>query len=418
MAKGLFALGLALVTCWLHAQDTLRLDIASADSLLMGRSLALIAQRYEVDKAEADRVQARLFHNPDLSTEWSIRPSTGRFFDVAGPDGQMAVSFEQLFRIAGQRGLAVRAATSRIRMVEAEYADVAASLRFELHSKLYRQFYLVRASNAISSQLDLLKGVVDAYGQQFDKGNISLKEVARLRTAYFQLNDQRTRLRSELNAIEEDLRVLLMEQRVVVATPALTELASIRPLSQDSLTLMTLAETNRPQVLAAQAAAEAGDLDLRLQRRMAVPDLSLGFTYDRNSNYLPNYTGLNAGLAVPLFDRNQGGIKRAQAEALRTRSLLELTRKSVREEVLRALADLRVLQQHYSSTALGLDDQLDQLSESLTGNFVKSNLSLLEFTDLFEAYTNGIIAINSLKADLQQAYEELEYVTGQRLFER
>lgn len=400
------------------AQDTIRLTIAEADALLLQRSLALVEQRYAVDAADADRVQARLFNNPSLNTEWAINPASGRTFDVAQPDGQMAVHVEQLFRIAGQRSLAVRAAKERTKLAEAEYAELAAALRYRLHTAMYRQYNTQRAVAAIGSQLDLLKSIVDAYGLQLERGNVSLKEVARLRTAYFQLNDQRTRLRTELNALQEELGTLLMETRAVIATPSAAELEPVRPLAQDSLTLVALAETNRPLLQAAEADLAASELDLKLQRRMAVPDLALGGTYDRNSNYIHNYTGLNVGLSVPLFDRNQGGIRRARAEAGAAQARRDLLRQSVRQEVLRALADLRALQQHYLSTTQGLDEQLDQLSESLMDNYVKSNLSLLEFTDLFESYTNGIIAINALKADLQQAHEELEYVTGQRLFER
>lgn len=401
-----------------HAQDTLWIDLRAADSLLAERSLTLIAQRYEVDKADADRVQARLFNNPMVSTEWSVRPSTGKFFDVAAPNGQMAVQVEQLFRVAGQRGLGVRMAEARVELATAEYAQLVAALRYRLHSDLYRQFYLTRAITAITSQLDLLKGVVDAYGVQFEKGNVSLKETTRLRASYFQLNDQRVRLSTELNSIQEELRTLLMEDRMIVSTPRTKEVVPIRALVQDSLSLIQQAEANRPHVKAMQAELAARELDLQLQRRTAYPDLSLGATYDRNSNYLPNYTGLNVGVSIPIFDRNQGNIKRARAGAEQAQANMDLTRQSVRQEVIRALADLRVLQGHFDNTTLGLDEQLDQLSASLVGNYVNNNLSLLEFTDLFESYTNSIIAINALKADLQQAYEELEYVTGQRLFDR
>ncbi len=412
---------LALILCCgavCNAQDTLRVSIAQADALLQQRSLALVAQQYAVDATDADRIQARLFNNPAISTEWSINPPSGRFFDVAQPDGQMAVHVEQLFRIAGQRSLAVKAAAQRTRLAEAEYAELAAVLRLQLHSTLYRQHHTQRAVVAIGSQLDLLKNIVDAYGVQLERGNVSLKEVARLRTAYFQLNDQRTRLRTELNAMQQELRTLLMEQRTVIADPRPSELTVVKPLAQDSLALIALAEANRPVMLMAGAELEARELELKLQRRMAVPDLAIGGTYDRNSNYIHNYTGLNVGLSVPLFDRNQGSIKRARAESEAARAYRDLARQNVRQDVLRALADLRALQQHYLSTTRGLDEQLDQLSEGLMDNYVKSNLSLLEFTDLFESYTNGIIAINTLKADLQQAHEELEYVTGQRLFER
>ncbi|MBX2973495.1 MAG: hypothetical protein KF797_10355, partial [Flavobacteriales bacterium] len=97
----LAALALAASAC--HAQDTLKLRLDEADQLLVRRSLALVAQHYAIDQAQADRVQARLFNNPSLSTEWSVRPSTGSFFDVAQPNGQKAVHVEQLVRIGGQR---------------------------------------------------------------------------------------------------------------------------------------------------------------------------------------------------------------------------------------------------------------------------------------------------------------------------
>ncbi|MBS1582936.1 MAG: TolC family protein [Bacteroidetes bacterium] len=399
------------------AQDTLHVSIHKADSLLLARSLDLIAQRFEVDKAEADRVQARLFNNPSFQSEWSVRPSNGSFFDI-GPGGEKVFSVEQLFRIAGQRSLAVRAAAQRKRLSEAEYAEMAAALRYRLHSDLYRQFFVTRALTAINSQLDLLKGVVDAYGDQYDKGNVSLKEVTRLRASYFDLNAQRVDLRQQLNALQQELRALLVEERTVLAAPAPAEVMPVRVLRQDSTALVGLAEQNRARLQAAQAAVDAGELDLKLQRRMAIPDLSLGATYDQNGNYLPDYTALTAGLSIPLFDRNQGRIKRANAELGQARAQLAGAQVSVRQEVLRALADLHVLQDQYTSTSQGFDEQLDQLSESLIGNYTKSNISLLEFTDLFESYNASIIAVNALKADLQNAYEELEFATGQRLFDR
>lgn len=412
----LAALALAASAC--HAQDTLKLRLDEADQLLVRRSLALVAQHYAIDQAQADRVQARLFNNPSLSTEWSVRPSTGSFFDVAQPNGQKAVHVEQLVRIGGQRSLAVKAAVQRIKLSEAEYAELAAALRYQLHGALYRQYYLQRAINAIGSQLDVLKRIVDGYGEQLDKGNVSLREVARLRTSFFALNSDRSNLIRELNAVQQDLGTLLAEQRPVAFTPAPADLTAIRPLPMDTATLVATALDLRPRVQAAAANAEAAGIEARYERRMALPDLALGATYDQNSNYLANYTGLNIGLSIPLFDRDQGRIARARASAAQAQAGLDLERLSVQREVQRAYADLRSLQEQYTGTTDGFAEQLDQLSGSLIDNYIKSNLSLIEFTDLFESYNASIIALNKLEADLQNAYEELEFVSGQRLFRR
>lgn len=405
------------IPCLLPAQDTLRVSVQAADSLLIARNLDLIAQHYEIDKAEAARVQARLFDNPALSSEWSVRPDKGTFFDV-GPTGEKVLSFTELFRIAGQRGLGIRMAQAQKKLSEAQYAELAAALRYQLHADLYRQYFVRRALIEISSQMDLLQGVVTAYATQAEKGNVSLKEYTRLHASYFDLNDQRVALEKEENALQQELRVLLADERVIACTPTAAEIAPVRALPADTAQLLADAVAARALVAQAQAAVDAGDLNLKLQRRSAVPDLTLGGTYDQNGNYLPHYTALTAGLSIPLFDRNQAQVRLARAQLDQARAGLDATRLTVRQQVVRALDDLRLLQDQFSTTAAGFDDQLDQLSESLVGNYLKSNISLLEFTDLFESYTSAIIRVNTLKADLQTAYEELEFATGRRLFPR
>jgi len=412
-----FVLPVLICSASAIAQDTLRVDMHQADSLLISRSLDLLAQHYEIDKAEADRVQAKLFNNPDFGSEWSINPSSGSFFDV-GPNGEKAFSIDELFRIAGQRSLAIREAEQRRNMSEAEYAELASTLRLRLHSDLHEQFYTGHALATISSQLDLLKGLVDAYGQQYQNGNVSLKEVTRLRASYFDLNDQRMGLERQLNGLQEDLHILLNDQRTIISQPVAAEVLLIRTLPMDSIALIAQAMKNRPQVLAANDELAADSLDLKLQRRTTVPDLSLGVAYDQNGGYIPHYYALTAGFSLPIFDRNQAQIKRAAATLEEAKARSGSAALGVREEVLRSLADLRSLQNQYTATSEGFGTQLDQLSESLVGNYTKSNISLLEFTDLFESYNASIIGVDKLKADLQNAYDELEFATGQRLFDR
>src|SRR5687768_12825088 len=82
----------------LFAQDTLAITLLQADSLLIARNLSLIVSRYEIDKAAARKVQAKLFSNPQLSTEWSLyNPGADRWLDV-GSKGQKIIALQQVFR--------------------------------------------------------------------------------------------------------------------------------------------------------------------------------------------------------------------------------------------------------------------------------------------------------------------------------
>ncbi|HRN37814.1 MAG TPA: TolC family protein, partial [Flavobacteriales bacterium] len=132
----------------------------------------------------------------------------------------------------------------------------------------------------------------------------------------------------------------------------------------------------------------------------------------------PRQAAVTLGFSVPLFDRNQGRIRWAEAAGKHAEATLRQTQLDVRNEVLYALENIRVLQEQLDATNPGLDAQLDQLSESLVDNYVRNNIKLIEFTDLFESYNSTIIDLNQLMADLQNAYEELEYATGRNLFGR
>ncbi|HMN06850.1 MAG TPA: TolC family protein [Flavobacteriales bacterium] len=408
-------LGLLLSGAPSQAQDTLHLTFRQADSLLVNRSLALVVKQADIDRAEAGRVQARLFQNPQFSSSWVVGGDRPPYLDI-GPQGEQVVAVEKLFRIAGQRSLAMRAAEQRQRVDEAEYAELAAALKRQLHRALVQQYYARRSVAAISSQLELLDKLQGAYGQQYEEGNVSLKEATRLRTAFFALNDQRINLLRQLNELQQQLRDLLGETATVQAAPTQAELGLPPAIPLPDDTLIALAQRQRHAAMAAGEAEEAAATSLKLERRMAVPDLAIGAEYDQWGNLHPKQTSVTLGFSIPLFDRNQGGIKRAEADHRQAQAERRRTQLSVRNQVLLALDNIRVLREQYDATSPGLYEQLDQLSEALVGNYVKNNLKLLEFTDLFESYNTTIIALNQLKADLHGAYDELEFAIGQDLF--
>lgn len=401
----------------LMAQDTLRISLYQADSLLQARSLALLEGQLGIDKAEADRVQAKLFNNPQFSSSWVVGGSSLPYLDI-GANGEKVVAVEQLFRIAGQRSLAVKAATERKHVSEAEFSELAASLRLQLHTAFFQQYFAQRSATAIASQLGLLKNLQAAYGDQYEKGNVSLKDATRLRTAFFALNQQRITLLQQINGLQEQMRNLLVESRPVTADPTAAELVMPTSSMYTPDSLVALAQRQRPTALAAQAALDASTLDLKLQRRMAVPDLAIGAEYDQQGNLHPQQTSVTLGFSIPLFDRNQGRIKWAEAAQKEADADVRLNKLAIGNEVRKALGNIAVLQEQLDATNPGFDTQLDQLSESLVTNYVKNNIQLVEFTDLFDSYNTTIIALNQLKADLQSAYEQLEFATGQRLFNR
>jgi cobalt-zinc-cadmium efflux system outer membrane protein len=411
MRSSILVLMVLLAARNLLAQDTLRVTLPQADSLLLIRNLSLIAFHYEVDKAEASEIQAKLFNNPQVTAELSFyNPSKVKYFDV-GPKGQKAFAIQQVFRIAGQRNTLINLAAEEKKMSESQYYEVVRSLRYQLHVNFHRFFFLNHAITNIRSQLNLLHNLIDVYQQQYSKGNISLQELTRLNTTQFAINSQVNDIQSELVGIQQALKILLSEDKVI--WPQLT--ASSLPV----LPLLTLGElqrralANRPEITTVKSIQQQSRLRYELERKEAFPNLTAGALYDQAGSYTSNYTAITAGIQIPLFNRNQGKIRYAKAEIAQAGVLIQTKEQEIVSEVEGALNVFRVLESQYYSVKPDFETQLATLSAGLVANYSKNNISLLEFTDLFESYNANIIQFNQLKADLTKSYEELNYAVGE-----
>jgi outer membrane protein, heavy metal efflux system len=414
MKRVLFFILLVFLVSLLRAQDTLRISLRQADSLLVARNLSLIAFRYEVDEAEARTVQQRLFNNPELSTEWSLyNPGPEKWLDV-GARGQKIIQIQQVFRIAGQRRASIRLSEEEKRMTQWQYYELARNLKYELHARYYRMYFLNHAIASIRSQLVLLKDLIEVYTAQYEKGNISLQELTRLNAVYFGINDQVNDTQAELMRLQESLQILLSDNRMIWPAPAPDE--NIFPDLDTSVLLPVLQDralVNRPEIKAAESFQAQRELQYMLEKKQRVPNLMLGAVYDQSGSYINNYTGVSAGLQIPVFNRNQGKIQEARLAIQQSKITLQSKQQEIVREVETALKIVRLLRTQYESAGSEFETRLSQLSRGLVSNYSKGNISLLEFTDLFEAYNSGIIKYNQLKADLNNAYEELNYAVGE-----
>jgi cobalt-zinc-cadmium efflux system outer membrane protein len=411
---------LVSLICWLtvtnvHGQDTLRISLQQADSLLMVRNLSLIASKYEVDMADARKVQEKLFTNPELSTEWSLyNPSLSKWFDV-GSNGQKIIQLEKVFRIAGQRKASIRLAEEEKKLTQWQYYELARSLKYELHVSYYRYYFLNNAVTNIIARLTLLKNLISIYEEQYAKGNISLQELTRLKSVYFEINNQVNETRTELVRLEQTLQLLLADDRPVVPVPAVTEsILGVLP----TVTLPELVNRsleNRPEIQAARSVENQRALQYSLERKNGIPNLTAGGVYDQSGSYINNYTALQLGLQIPLFNRNQGRIQEAKLGIAQSKVLLQSKQQEVTREVESAWKIFQLLDAQYKAVGTDFEGQLDLLSKGLVSNYSKNNLSLLEFTDMFESYNSSIIELNQLKADLTKSYEELNYAVGEDL---
>lgn len=406
---------LLMIRVWtgVAQEGVVRLSLDDALERFAACNLSLIAERYHVDMAEAQVTQAKLFENPVVSFEQNVyNRNNGKYFDL-GKEGEAVVEIEQLIYIAGQRNKRVRLEKLNKEMAVYQFEEVIRTLRGELKEKFVDLYYTRKSLSVYDREIEYLSTVLDVYKEQNAKGNVSLLEKSRIQALLLSLKQERNGISNEAVALEGDLRLLLGLKREEVPEPLFDESALDRiELEKLPLAELSARMAGRPDLKQAEAGIRASEADVRLQRSLAFPEVSLKGAYDRAGNFCNNYFAIGLSVSVPLFNRNQGNIKSARLSVLRNNTLAEQARRQADNELFACYTKLAKALELYRSSDYELERDFDRIIEGVNAGFRKRNISLLEFIDYYEAYKETCLQLYEMKRDVVMAAEGLNTIVG------
>lgn len=327
---------LLFFTISLRAQDTLRLSIRQADSIFLQKNLEILAEKYQIDIAKSQEIQDKLWANPNLSLELSTYNRSRGAFDV-GRQGQKAVTIQQLITTAGKRNKRVALDMESTKKTEFQFYDLIRTLKFELREMFFETYFLSQTIALYDTQIATLTTTVSAFDKEYNRQNISLKEVVRLKALLFQLTNDRANIVFELSDNQRDLRTLLNTELPVKPVVDSTDIARYQLKNYDLTLLRDRALLSRSDLKIAESATKQAELNYTLQKSLAVPDLQVGGIYDQSSNYVNNYFGLNLSMDLPFFNRNQGNIRAAKSSISYFKTAETAKQNSINNEVNSAL---------------------------------------------------------------------------------
>ena len=400
----------------LFAYDTLRLSLDDAEAQFLKNNLMLLAEQYNVESQTALVVQARLWANPRITAELNAyNPDREKYFDV-GKQGQKAFAIEQLIYLGGKRKNQIALARQNAALASFELEDLLRNLKLQLRESYYSIYYDEQTLNRYTHQLQLLSSIIAAYQIQSEKGNIPLKEVLRLKAVYYRLNNDKTELINSIVDEEETLKKLLRADDFIQPVPAPGFFERYTPGDLTEVALVAQALKARPDYRVSEGEVQYAELNYRLQKSLAVPDVTLGGAYDQRGGAFVNQVGVTLGVDLPVLNRNQGNIKSSQYNVQRTVAERDSKKLEITAQVQAALLKLVRVEEEYSTIDQSFTRDFESLNEGVIKNFQKRNVSLLEFVDFFESYNESLQALNKVKKARVQSYEELNNTVGTELF--
>lgn len=402
----------------LYAQgNCLELSLKEAEKIFLERNLALIAERYNIDKTEAQVAQARLFDNPVISLEQNIyNRLNGKYFDV-GKEGESGVEIEQVINLAGQRNKRVRLEKVNKEIAGYQFEEVLRTLRSELNTTFVEVYYLTRSLEIYDKEIESVSQLLQATKMQQSKGNVSLMESSRLEALLLSLRKERNEQENDLIERKGELN-LLLNLPVGQEVNLLLDDIMLRQADPAAVSFTDLSHmlALRPDLKMARANVNAAKANLKLQRSLAAPEFSVKGIYDRAGNFINNYFALGISLSIPIFNRNQGNIKSAKLDIQQNGKEEEYAIEKAHKELYSAYSQLQKAVELYRSSNDELEQNFGHLIEGVNENFQKRNISMLEFIDYYQSYKETCLQLYELKKNILLAMENLNTIVGQTVF--
>jgi cobalt-zinc-cadmium efflux system outer membrane protein len=403
----------------LKAQDTLHITLQDAEKQFLDKNLQLLAEKYNISIARAQIIQAKLYNNPNLGLSGNLyNPDRKKFFDIGNQTGQYDITIQQMISLAGKRNKQVKVAQTSAAMAENSFFDLLRTLRFTLRSNFYQAYFLQNSMNAYTEQISSLEKMDATYKDLQTKGLVTLKDAVRLRSLLYSLKAERTSLQNQVTDLESEIQLLLQNNQTwyVPDMPA-DMVATIPAIRQTALqSLVDSAYENRQDLALAKNNQLYNEQNYRLQKAMAVPDLTLGAEFDKRGSFVNNASFLTVGIDLPFFNRNQGNIKSAKYSIDQTKLQVTQQMMTVENEVRTAYTKAINTDKMLETMDPGFRKDFEQLLKNINDNFLKKNISLLELTDFYDSYKENLLQFNQLQNDRMQAIETLNFAVGKTLF--
>lgn len=409
-----------ILSCASFAQtDTLRLPMADAEKLFLQNNLQLIAAQYNVDAATALIRQARLWDNPTLLTDQNLYD--GKFFRHAkSPDGvtngQVYVQVQELIRTAGKISKLTALASANARIASLQVDQLLRNLRFALRNDYYQTAQILSSLALYDQESAQLSKLLTGMAAQLQAGNISQKDYLRIQALQLSVFQERADYRRQLADVQSELRTILQVnnnsfiQPVLNGFPSVLSVPSLSVLPIDSL--INSAKQNNPDYLLEQANLLYSQNSLRYQQSLRSPDVTVGVEYDKANSYVPNYYGLTLSLPLPIINRNQGNIASAAFNVKQEQSLVSQREQKLANDIRNAVQKLQLSIELQQSIDPDFISKYNQLMQHALTAYQQRQMSLLDFTDLFEAYKDTQLKYLQQQYNLRKTAEDLNQLAG------
>jgi len=384
-------------------------SLETAMDQFLKRNLAVQAARLEVGVAEAERVGARLNPRPGMTVSAENLRVSGE--TPASRLHEYGLTVAQPIELGNRKAARTEVAERTIAVSEARLTEVLQRQLFDL-KRTYYESVLARVLLGIEQEnRDNFEGLVKFNTARFEEGYIAEGELLKVRL-------ERTKFDFAVANAELAFRKARIRLLELVGEPDYERAGRIEVNNQlqapkVEVNLAALKENalaNRPDVKVAAAEVSLAESTIKLERSRAKGEVTPYVGYKRVG--VDNTVLAGVTVPLPLGNRNQAGIARAEAQQKVAETNLGLARNRALAEVEAAYRSYETAREQVRAYEAGLLRQADESREIQLGAYQEGAAEIITLIDAQRTRTE--IRANYYRAifDYYTSIFQLELATG------
>lgn len=408
---------LATIVSGVHAQEpqtqtpaTSKRSVTLTDAveIFMRQNLALVAARYDIETADAEKLTARLRPNPQFSLGLSDLP-----VNLSGPfikEQTYDYTVSRTIELGGKRDKRIETANANSDLARGQFQMVVWQLTNDVKRKFYtvvlNQSLLNLARENETTFAEIVKRTTDL----MNAGELSGLDLDRVEVEKLKFDTDLANAERDYEVALRDLRFALGGDYRAMDIEA-TGTIDYEPHQFIRSELVDLALSARPDLKAAKLSERAADANIRLQNAQRIPDLTLGGGIEQVPSGTSSYI-FGVGIEIPVSNRNQGERAKALIEKKKAETQTQFLTNQVLSDVDKALVAFELQKRRVDLYRTGVITKVNDIQNMTQIALKAGESSTLDLLDAIRTRRETLAGFYQTLFDYQMSLLDVELATA------
>ena len=384
------------------------ITLEEALEIFMRQNLELVAARYDIETADAEKLTARLRPNPQFTVGLADLP-----VNLSGPiikEQTYDYGVSRTIELGGKRSKRIETADANSDLARGQFQMVVWQLTNDLKRKFYTVVLNQSLLNLARENETTFAEIVKHTTELVKAGEISGLDLDRVEV-------EKLKFDTDLANAERDYEVALRDLRFALGGDyramdiEVSGSIDFQPHQFTQPELLDLALAARPDLKAAKLSERAAGANIRLQDAQRIPDLTLAGGVEQVPTGTSSYT-FGVGIELPVSNRNQGERAKALIEKRKAQTQEQLLTNQVLSDVDKALVAFEKQRHRVDLYRSGVITKVNDIQNKTQIALQAGESSILDLLDAIRTRRDTLSGFYQTLFDYQMSLLDLELATA------